>query len=327
METSVRVESWPIRDGFRIARGARTAAEVVVVELVDSGCRGLGECVPYSRYGESIDSVLAEIESAVCVTGSEELRARIASMPPGAARNAIDCALWDLEAARAGAPVWKLAGLDAEPEPVRTMRTVSVADPETMQSAAEALRGAHSVKVKVDGRNDLKRIAAVREKLPDVELIVDANESWSIDQLAAWLPSLPELGVTVLEQPLPADEDDALAEVEHPIPVCADESFHDRRSFTQIQGRYDMVNVKLDKAGGLTEALACLGTARRSGFSVMVGCMVATSLGIAPALLLAGDADYVDLDGPLLLERDREGALHERDTGLLRWSPSVWGGG
>ncbi len=300
---------------------------MVVVELADGPYRGRGECVPYARYDESIDSVVAEIEAALGATGPEELRARIASMPPGAARNAIDCALWDLEAARAGAPVWRLAGFDAEPEPVRTMRTVSVADPEAMQSAAAALRGAHSIKVKVDGRDDLKRIAAVHERLPDAALIVDANESWSVDQLAGWLPSLPELGVTVLEQPLPADEDDALAEVEHPIPVCADESFHDRRSFEKIEGRYDMVNVKLDKAGGLTEALACLDTARRSGFSVMVGCMVATSLGIAPALLLAADADFVDLDGPLLLERDRQGSLHERDSGLLRPSPSVWGGG
>lgn len=205
------------------------------------------------------------------------------------------------------------------------MRTVSVGSVRAMRDAAKALAGASVIKVKVDGGEDLDRIAAVHEAAPEAELVVDANESWSANQLLVWLPKLPALGVTLLEQPLPSDADDALEGMERPVPVCADESFHDRRSFRGVEGRYDVVNVKLDKTGGLTEALACLAQAERRGFEVMLGCMVCTSLGIAPALLLAGAARYIDLDGPLLLERDREGALHDRAAGLLRPSPAIWG--
>jgi L-alanine-DL-glutamate epimerase-like enolase superfamily enzyme len=327
MEASVRSESWPIRDGFRIARGGRTVAEVVVVEVRDGESIGRGECVPYARYGESVDSVIEQIEAVLGVSGSAALRARALSMPTGAARNAIDCALWDLAGARARRPVWALVGQKAAPRPVSTMRTVSVGDLDAMRSAATRLRSARMIKVKVDGGDDLKRIAAVHAEAPDAELIVDANEAWSLDQLAAWLPSLPELGVTVLEQPLPAGEDSALQELERALPICADESFHDRHSFPEIDERYDVINVKLDKAGGLTEALECVAIAKGRGLQVMVGCMVCTSLATEPALLLAAEAEYVDLDGPLLLERDRPGALHDREAGLLRPSPSVWGGG
>lgn len=327
MKTAVRRESWPIRGGFRIAHGARDAAEVVVLELRSGPLVGRGECVPYARYGESTESVIADIEAILAEPSPTDLRARLLPVRPGAARNAIDCALWDLEAARNGEPVWRLAGRPSAPGPIRTMRTVSVDDPRQMGDAAEALEGARVIKVKVDGDGDLERIAAVHERAPDAELIVDPNESWSADQLRRWLPSLPALGVTVLEQPLPADDDAALVELRRPLSICADESFHDRSSFSAIEGRYDMVNIKLDKAGGLTEALECLAVARRAGVGVMIGCMVATSLAIEPALLLASDADFVDLDGPLLLERDREGALHDREAGLLHSSPSVWGGG
>ena len=325
MRTLVRAESWPIRGGFRIARGARSAAEVVVVELYDDGRVGRGECVPYARYGESIDSVRSEIELAGPGLQSSSARQYVLKMAAGAARNAIDCALWDLEAKRAGRPVWELAGLRGPPSDVRTIRTVSVDTAEKMRAVASKLADAPVIKVKVDGGADLDRIAAVQEAAPKAKLVIDANEAWSVDQLARWLPQLPKLGVAVVEQPLPADDDATLAEMEHAVPICADESFHDRRSFARIRGRYDMVNIKLDKAGGLSEALYCAEQAGRMNLRVMVGCMVSTSLAIEPALLLAANAEYVDLDGPLLLERDREGALHDRAAGLLRPSSSIWG--
>jgi L-alanine-DL-glutamate epimerase-like enolase superfamily enzyme len=205
------------------------------------------------------------------------------------------------------------------------MRTVSVDSAEKMKGAAAELARAPVIKVKVDGGADMERIAAVHETAPDAELVVDANEAWSPEQLRAWLPMLPELGVTVLEQPLSADDDRALDGIERSVAVCADESFHDRHSFARIGQRYDIVNIKLDKTGGLSEALYCADEARRLGLRMMLGCMVSTSLAIEPALLLTSNVDYVDLDGPLLLERDRPGALHDRDAGLLRPSSSIWG--
>jgi L-alanine-DL-glutamate epimerase-like enolase superfamily enzyme len=325
MRAVVRAETWPIRGGFRIARGARAAAEVVVVQLHDDKWVGHGECVPYARYGESIDSVCAEIEAACRAVQSASAHEEVLAMPAGAARNAVDCALWDLEAKRAGKPAWELAGLGCPPAEVRTMRTVSVDTAERMKAAADEFADARVIKVKVDGGADLERIAAVHEAAAQAELVIDANEAWSADQLARWLPLLPKLGVAVVEQPLPADDDAALEGLERAVRICADESFHDRRSFSRIERRYDMVNIKLDKAGGLSEALYCIGEARRLGLPVMVGCMVSTSLAIEPALLLTSGAEYVDLDGPLLLETDREGALHDRKAGLLRPSSSIWG--
>ena len=321
----VRAESWPIRGGFRIARGARAAADVVVVELHDQGCIGRGECVPYARYGESTESVRAQIESGCRDLEGANAREQALTMPAGAARNALDCALWDLEAKRAGKPAWKLAGRRGPPPDVHTMRTVSVDTAEKMKVAANALADAGVIKVKVDGGADLDRIAAVHEGAPKAELVIDANEAWSAHQLAAWLPLLPKLGVTVVEQPLPADDDAALDRVERAVPICADESFPDRRSVSSVERRYDLVNIKLDKTGGLTEALYCVGEARRLGLQLMIGCMVSTSLAIEPALLLAFDAEYVDLDGPLLLETDRADARHDRKSGLLRSSSAVWG--
>jgi L-Ala-D/L-Glu epimerase len=325
MRALVRAESWPIRGGFRISRGARAAAEVVLLELHQGGLIGRGECVPYARYGESTDSVRVQIEAACRHLEGVGAREQVLTMPAGAARNAIDCALWDLEAKRSGKPAWQLAGLGHPPEAMRTMRTVSVGSAEQMKAAAAELASARAIKVKVDGGADLDRIAAVHEAVPAAELIVDANEAWSAEQLTAWLPLLPAFGVVVLEQPLPAEDDASLEGLERAVPICADESFHDRRSFPNIVRRYDIVNIKLDKTGGLTEALRCAAEARRLGLQVMVGCMVSTSLSIEPALLLASDAEYVDLDGPLLLDTDREGALHDRDAGLLRPSASIWG--
>ncbi|MGB5268015.1 MAG: N-acetyl-D-Glu racemase DgcA [Polyangiales bacterium] len=325
MKALVRAESWPIRGGFRIARGARAAAEVIVLELRDGGSNGRGECVPYARYGESIDSVSAAIEAACQDLEGADPQERLTSMRPGAARNAIDCALWELTAKRMGTEVWRLVGLEAAPRPVQSMRTVSVDSAEGMKTAAAKLARAPVIKVKVDGGEDLERIAAVHRAAPDAGLVIDANEAWSVQQLEAWLPQLPQLGVVLLEQPLAAGEDSALEGLERAVPICADESFHDRSSFSEVLGRYDMVNIKLDKTGGLSEALHCQREAKRLGLQVMLGCMVSTSLAIEPALLLASNAEYIDLDGPLLLERDREGALHERDAGVLRPSGSIWG--
>ncbi|MGB5348529.1 MAG: N-acetyl-D-Glu racemase DgcA [Polyangiales bacterium] len=325
MKALVRAESWPIRGGFRIARGARAAAEVIVLELRDGGSNGRGECVPYARYGESIDSVSAAIEAACQDLEGADPQERLTSMRPGAARNAIDCALWELTAKRMGTEVWRLVGLEAAPRPVQSMRTVSVDSAEGMKTAAAKLARAPLIKVKVDGGEDLERIAAVHQAAPDAELVIDANEAWSVQQLEAWLPQLPQLGVVLLEQPLAAGEDSALEGLERAVPICADESFHDRSSFSEVLGRYDMVNIKLDKTGGLSEALHCQREAKRLGLQVMLGCMVSTSLAIEPALLLASNAEFIDLDGPLLLERDREGALHERDAGVLRPSGSIWG--
>lgn len=327
MRAVVRTESWPIRGGFRIARGARANAEVLVVEVRGEGLIGRGECVPYPRYGESIESVTESIDAALAAL--PELgpqRSALQRLAAGAARNALDCALWDLEARTAGTPAWSLAGLKSEPTPVLTMRTVSVGTPEAMHAAAARVSGAAVIKVKVDGGPDLERIEAVHAAAPQAELVVDANESWSPEQCRAWLPQLPRFGVGVLEQPLAAGRDSALEGLERPIPICADESFHDRSSFETARRRYEIVNIKLDKAGGLTEALACASEAERLGLGIMLGCMVSTSLAIEPALILAGRAAYVDLDGPLLLETDREPAKHDRSAGMLRPSGALWGG-
>lgn len=325
MRAVVRAESWPIRGGFRIARGARAQADVVVVEVHDGRRVGRGECVPYARYEESIEAVSAEIEAGCRALRGTDPRKQVQAMRAGAARNAIDCALWDLEAKRMGKPAWELAGLDGPPGPALTMRTVSVDSEGNMKRAAAKVAAANVIKVKVDGGADLDRIAGVHEAAPGAELVIDANEAWSVKQLVEWLPMLANLGVVVVEQPLPAGNDAALEGLERAVPICADESFHDRRSFSTIEGRYDMVNIKLDKAGGLTEALHCADEAQRLGLRVMVGCMVGTSLAIEPAMLLTTSADYVDLDGPLLLETDREGALHDREAGLLRPSALIWG--
>ena len=298
-----------------------------MVELEHEGVVGRAECVPYPRYGETPDSVAALIERSAEALDARSARAQIQSMPAGAARNALDCALWDWEARASDTPVWSLAGLPVPPAPVRTMRTISVASPREMGEAAKTLALAEVIKVKVDGGPDLARIAAVHAAAPSAKLVVDPNEGWSAEQTASWLPELADLGVAVLEQPLPAGEDAALEAIgDRSVLICADESFHDRGSFERMNGRYDMINLKLDKSGGLTEALLCAEEARRLGMPIMVGCMVSTSLAIEPALLLATGAELVDLDGPLLLENDREGALHDRDAGLLRPSPSVWGG-
>ena len=322
---AVSVERWPILGSFAISRGAKTEAVVVVAELGDGMAVGRGECVPYARYGESVESVTAAIEAlrGPLATGLTR-EALQAAMPPGAARNALDCAFWDLAAKRSHRPVHALAGLPA-PHALTTAFTISLASPATMANAAEKAAHRALLKVKLGGEGDPERIAAVRAAAPRATLIVDANEGWNTRNLAANLAACAHAGVVLVEQPLPEREDGALAGSSRPIPVCADESAHDRASLKALLGKYDAVNIKLDKAGGLTEALAMAREAERLGFKIMAGCMVATSLAMAPAVLLAQRAQFVDLDGPLLLARDRPHGLTYRDSLVEPPSPSLWG--
>ena len=319
------VERWPIAGSFAISRGAKTEAVVVVAELGDSQARGRGECVPYARYGESVDSVTAAIEAMRPSLAAGLTRIGLqAAMPPGAARNALDCAFWDLEAKRSGRSVHELAGLPA-PRPLTTAYTISLGAPAEMATAAAKVGNRALLKVKLGGDGDGARIAAVRAAAPRATLIVDANEGWNDGNLAANLAACAQAGVVLVEQPLPEGRDEALAALKRPIPVCADESVHDRRSLAALAGKYDAVNIKLDKTGGLTEALAMVEAAALAGFAIMAGCMVATSLAMAPAMLLAQRARFVDLDGPLLLAKDRADGLRYVDSLVYPPTPALWG--
>ncbi|MBL8806974.1 MAG: L-Ala-D/L-Glu epimerase [Rhodospirillales bacterium] len=318
-------EVWPIRGTFRISRGARTEAVVVVARISQDGAAGMGECVPYARYGESVESVMAQIEKARALVERGGTRAELAAaLPGGAARNALDCALWDLEAKRAGKPVWQLAGLPA-PKPVTTAFTLSVDTPANMAQAADAARARPLLKIKLTGEGDLERVAAVRNAAPNSRLIVDANEAWDIGAFARFAPALAKLGVTLIEQPLHADRDAALVGLAHPLPLCADEACHDRASLPHLAGKYEAVNIKLDKTGGLTEALALRAAATVAGMRIMVGCMVGTSLSMAPAHLLAQGADWADIDGPLLLARDRSPGLVYDGSTVSPPAAALWG--
>jgi L-Ala-D/L-Glu epimerase / N-acetyl-D-glutamate racemase len=326
---SLAIERWPIRGNFAISRGAKTEAVVVVVELGDGKARGRGECVPYARYGESVENVAAAIEAMRPRLAAGLDRAALQTMmPPGAARNALDCAFWDIEAKRSERRVYELAGLPA-PHPVTTAYTISLAEPAEMAKAAGKAAGRALLKIKLGGNadhgGDTARIAAVRAAAPNATLIVDANEGWDERDIASNLTACAQAGVTMVEQPLPAERDHALATIERPIPVCADESAHGLNSLPALTGKYDMVNIKLDKAGGLTEALAMVREAERVGLSIMAGCMVATSLAMAPAMLLAQQARLVDLDGPLLLSKDRVHGLVYEDSLIYPPVPELWG--
>ena len=318
---SVRAESFRLAEVFTIARGSRTEARVLTVEVVRDGVTGRGECVPYARYGETVESVAAQIEGLPADISRATLQS---ALPSGAARNAVDCALWDLAAKAAGRRVWDLAGLPA-PRPLITAFTLSLDTPEKMRAAAA--RNAHRplLKIKLGTPDDMPRLEAVREGAPEARIIVDANEGWTAEVYADLAPHLLRLGVAMVEQPLPAGQDDMLAEIVRPLPVCADESCHDRASLPALKGRYDMVNIKLDKTGGLTEALALRDAARAAGFGIMVGCMVGTSLAMAPAVLVAQGATVVDLDGPLLLAEDRDPALTYDAAGVHPPEPELWG--
>jgi L-Ala-D/L-Glu epimerase / N-acetyl-D-glutamate racemase len=325
MNLTVRIERWPLQRAFTISRGSKTEAVVVVAELEHGGCHGRGETVPYLRYGETPEGVAAAIEAMRAALGGGLDRIGLqTAMPSGAARNALDCAFWDLEAKQARRPAYDLAALPA-PKPVVTAYTVSLDAPEAMADAAAAAASRPLLKVKLGGGGDAERIAAVRRAAPEAELIVDANEGWRDDDLERNLDACAQAGVTLIEQPLPQGHDAALARISRPIPVCADESVHDRGSLDAISGKYDAINVKLDKAGGLTEALALAAEAERRGFAIMVGSMVATSLAIAPAMLVAQRARVVDLDGPLLLAQDRPHRLRYEGSVIYPAEPALWG--
>ncbi len=314
-------ESFPLAQAFTISRGSRTEARVVTARVERGGVAGWGECVPYARYGETVEGVAEAIRA---LPGDVTRAALQTLLPPGAARNAADCALWDWDAKHSGRRAWDLAGL-AAPGPVVTAFTLSLDEPAAMEAAAR--RHAHRplLKVKLGTAADLSRLEAVRRGAPRARLLVDANEGWTPEAYADLAPHLLRLGVALVEQPFPAEQDEALAEMARPVPVCADESIHDRASLPALAGRYDAVNVKLDKAGGLTEALALREEARAVGLKVMVGCMVGTSLAMAPAVLAAQGAEVADLDGPLLLAQDRPRPLAYDERGVHPPDRELWG--
>jgi len=319
-----REEIWPLKEVFRISRGSRTEAQVVVVTVSDGQYTGRGEGVPIKRYNQTCASVIAQIDSMKSVHDLDRFKLQ-RLLPPGAARNALDCALWDLEAKRSGKRVWELADIPIVPE-VETSFTISLDSPEKMAASAKGNSNRPILKLKLGGDElDLQRVKAIHETAPNARLIIDANESWSPDHYRKIVPALKELGVELIEQPFPADDDEVLETLDQPIPVCADESCHTTTDLPRLNNRYGVINVKLDKTGGLTEALRLCEQARESGFKLLIGCMVCTSLGIAPARLLASKADWVDLDGPLLLARDREHPL-PHENGRIGIPPrELWG--
>ena len=321
MDIQVTRDVFQLAQVFTISRGSRTQAEVLTVRVSYGDHVGFGECVPYARYGESLDSVTAEIMGLP----SDITRAALQdALPAGAARNAVDCALWDLAAKQAGKRVWDVLGL-AAPHPEITAYTLSLDTPEKMQAQAAENAFRPLLKIKLGTPDDMARLEAVRRGAPTSRIIVDANEGWTAEVYADLAPHLLRLGVQMVEQPLPADDDDMLAEIARPLPVCADESCHDRASLPGLKGKYDMVNVKLDKTGGLTEALALKADAIAAGYDVMVGCMVGSSLAMAPAVLLAQGVAFTDLDGPLLLAEDRDEPLTFDDAGVHAPAAALWG--
>lgn len=324
---TLRIEhqSWPLAGAFTISRGSRTTAEVVVAEIVDGDHVGRAECMPYARYDETVEGVIAEIERfGDAVADGLDRAALQDALPAGAARNALDCSLWDLEAKRTGMPVWQLAGLP-EPGPLVTAYTLSLDVPEKMAKAARENAHRPLMKLKLTGEGDIARVAAVRAAAPDTRLIVDANEGWSAEMVEPFGSELVPLGVEMIEQPLPAAEDSVLSDCAHPVPICADESCHTCADLDALDGRYEMINIKLDKTGGLTEALALRDAARDRGMKIMVGCMIATSLAMAPAVLLAQGAEVVDLDGPLLLAKDQPHGLVYEGSTLHPPEAALWG--
>ena len=322
MEIAVTRDVFRLKQAFTISRGSRTEAQVLTARVAEGGAAGRGECVPYARYGETLQSVAAQIEGLALEGLTRETLAE--RLPAGAARNALDCALWDLEAKRAGRRAWELAEL-APPGPVVTAYTLSLDAPEAMRAAAEAHAHRPLLKIKLGTPDDMPRLEAVRAGAPGARIIVDANEGWSAAIYADLAPHLARLGVALVEQPVPAGEDEALRGLDRPVPLCADESVHDRATLGRLEGLYDMVNVKLDKTGGLTEAFALRAAAEARGFGIMVGCMVGSSLAMAPAVLLAQGAAVVDLDGPLLLGEDRAAPLLYDAEGVHPPEPALWG--
>ena len=318
---TVTSESWPINGTFTIARGSKIAADVVVVKLTENGVTGWGEAVPYPRYDETVPQAQACLEAAR--TSIEEGQTENLNLSK-AAQNALDCALWDLKAKSSGTPVWQLAGLK-EPTPVITAFTLSLDTPEAMAAAAKASSSRPLLKLKLGREGDVARLKAIRAAAPNARLIVDANEGWTPANITEMLSACKTYGVELVEQPLPAANDEALRDLPRDLIICADESTHGRKTLHELKGKYDAINIKLDKTGGLTEALALAHEAKSQNFKIMIGCMLATSLAMAPAFLLAQLADYVDLDGPLLLAKDRDLSFRFESSLMHPPSRALWG--
>ena len=316
-----KIEIFPLAQVFRISRGARTQAEVVTVIYEKDGIIGRGECVPYARYDETLESVTKQIEDLPDNIDKETLQE---TLPPGAARNAVDCALWDFECKKLDQRIWEIANIQ-KPEKNITAYTLSLDEPENMFKQAEKNSNRPLLKIKLGTPNDMPRLEAVRKGAPSAEIIVDANEGWDAEVYSQLAPQLVRLGVKLVEQPLPADKDDDLIGLPRPLPICADESCHDRKSLENLIGKYDFVNIKLDKTGGLTEALLLKNKALEAGFKIMVGCMVGSSLAMAPATLIAQNATFVDLDGPLLLAQDRQHGLLYDESWVHPPVKDLWG--
>ena len=322
MNIETAIETWPMAGEFVISRGVRTVAESVVVRVEDYGHVGRGECLPVAHYGESTSGVVSAIGNVNLDRPDRDLLAGL--MPAGAARNALDCALWDLEAKKTGIPVAERCGA-APLRAVVTAYTISLGTPVAMAEAARQAADRPLLKIKLGGPDDGECLAAVRAAAPDAVLIVDANEGWRPGDLRHHLKACADNGVALIEQPLPAGSDELLAQIDRLVPICADESLHTLAELDALASRYDAINIKLDKTGGLTHALELKAEARNRGLAIMIGCMVAGSLAMAPALMLAGDAEYVDLDGPLLLARDRTPGLVYRGSFIDPPSPALWG--
>ena len=321
MLLNVERNSFKLKQKFTISRGSRDSAEVLTVSIRDGEFIGLGECVPYKRYGETIKSVSNEILSISLPVNNQILQE---VLKPGAARNALDCALWDLEAKKEGKPVWQLLNLK-EPKPTITAYTISLSNPAKMMQDAKSKSDYPILKIKLGGQDDEKCIKAVREGSPNSRIIVDANEGWNIERFNYLVPIFKNIGVELIEQPFPSNKDHLLKNLDRKIPICADESCHDVKSLEKLIGLYDYINIKLDKTGGLTEAINLLQAAKKNGFKIMLGCMVGTSLAMAPALLLSGECDIVDLDGPLLLKKDRPNPIRYDNFLAFPISEGLWG--
>ena len=321
MKIDVSQDSFPLKSAFRISRGSKTTADVVTVKLTRNGVQGWGECVPYPRYGETVESVTEQLQSVPPHITRADL---IETLPAGAARNALDCAIWDVKAKETNRRVWQLANLP-KPKPVQTAFTLSLGTVENMTSAATQNAHRPILKLKVGTPDDLDRLMAVRNAAPDAKLVIDANEGWTIDDYQLLIDHLVDMNIALIEQPFPAGQDACLSNLDRPIPICADESVHTSEDLPALVGKYDCLNIKLDKTGGLTTAIDLKAKAQAMGFDIMVGCMVGTSLAMAPALLLASDATLVDLDGPLLLTKDRDTPISYDARGMHPAPAELWG--
>jgi L-alanine-DL-glutamate epimerase-like enolase superfamily enzyme len=321
MKIDVSQDSFPLKSAFRISRGSKTTADVVTVKLTRNGVQGWGECVPYQRYGETVESVTEQLQSVPPHITRADL---IETLPAGAARNALDCAIWDVKAKETNRRVWQLANLP-KPKPVQTAFTLSLGTVENMTRAATQNAHRPILKLKVGTPDDLDRLVAVRNAAPDAKLVIDANEGWTIDDYQLLIDHLVDMNIALIEQPFPAGQDACLSNLDRPIPICADESVHTSEDLPALVGKYDCLNIKLDKSGGLTTAIDLKAKAQAMGFDIMVGCMVGTSLAMAPALLLASDATLVDLDGPLLLTKDRDTPISYDARGMHPAPAELWG--